>query len=217
MRSSESYRLANNFEKSSHLSRCRLSKGTAECWAIWEIWLRMSFISSVLWTHWHKSCSLYSGKLGAASSGHTKDCLRWSVRCLALCWLEGWQIAINVRHQKRGRFQMGSVCHSPTYGCTGPRSNRKQSQTETAWVPETEPSTGSLQKGISPNWHEKGPVNLHSPVPYTEHPLFPLHLLGVRKSYLTCSGVCFPRTKPPLTLWGQERPKEDQRVMWSGS
>ena len=83
MRSSESYRLVNDLEKSSHLLRCTLSKGTAECWAIWEIWLRVSFISSTLWTHWHQSCSLCSGKLGAASSGHTQDCL--PSRCAVPC------------------------------------------------------------------------------------------------------------------------------------
>lgn len=79
MRSSESYRLANNFEKSSHLFRCRLSKGTAERWAIWEIWLRLSFISSALWTHWHKSRSRCPGKLGSRQLRPPEGLPRW--RC----------------------------------------------------------------------------------------------------------------------------------------
>lgn len=205
MRSSESYRLVNNFEKkkeSRHLLRCRLSKRTAERWAIWEIWSRVPFISSALWTHWHKSCLLCSGKPGAT----------WRTQgmwCQALCWLEGWRRAINTRDQRPGVILGGlGVPLAHWHMCWAVK--QQQAKPHGCCIP----AAGGCSKAHPQTG--KCPTNLRSPAPYTEHPLFPLHFLGVRKSYVTRSGVCFQRAKPPLTRRGQGRPREDQRVTWSG-
>lgn len=208
MRNSKSYRPVNDFEKSSHLFRCRLSKGTAECWAIWEIWLRLSFISSTLWTHWHKSCSLCLGKPGAASCSHAKDCL--PSRCEMPCiMLAGRVAAINVEHGKQEVILDGFVV---LFSHLQMHRTMEQQKANLVWDRQQR-----LQQGTSSSRQERVLQTCTYSLPHTEHPLFLLHLLGVRRSYLTYSGVCFPRTKPPLNPRGQERPKEDQRVMWSGS
>lgn len=107
MRNSESYRLANNFEKSSHLFRCRLSKGTAECWAIWKSGRDcLSFL--VLFELTGKSparCTRGNSELPALATRRTAS--DPGAPCLALCRLEGWWIAINVRDHKQGVISDG--------------------------------------------------------------------------------------------------------------
>lgn len=54
---------------------------------------------------------------------------------------------------------------------------------------------------VHPRPAEEGSVN------HTGHPLLPLHLLSAPKSFLSCSVLRVPRTKPPSTLWGQRKGK----------
>lgn len=196
MRSSKSYRLLNNFEKSSHLFRCRLSKGTAECWAIWEIWFESAF---------HFGCSLNSlAQALLAALRQPRSRQPWPheglppssvLPCVML--LQGNCGGV----RSRGGFWKGSVCCSPPCRCSGPQRNRKQSWTEADCV--------TVQ-----HIRAQGQEGCCKPAPPAPYPV-PLLLVGVRKSDLTCWGVCFPRTKHPLTLRGWGWPKQDQRIPWS--
>lgn len=162
-----------------------------------ETWLRLSFIFSALWTRWHEFCSLYWGNSEPLALATQRTASDQGGRCL-----RGWQIAIDVRQQKRGGgwFLVDSIGHSPAYGCTGLCSTRKQSQTGAAWAAEPEPGSGRLRQGTSPKQQRTGPLSLRLPVLCSGHPLLPLHLLAARKSYLTCSagaGEAKRRPKSP--------------------
>lgn len=200
MRSSESYSQANNFEKSSHLFRCRLSKGTAECWATWAIWLRLSFISGALWTAWHKSCSKLSGKPRAASSGHTRvpQTKVWHSLCPA-----GWTGDSNEWEapEIEGEFRWGGCDVLLFYGCTGSWSHREQSQPGDS-LGDTE--SGKLQSSTPQTCKGRAcELSLTSPAP--------LALAECQKILFDLPRAPCPKDKTPVGSLG---PKEGQSLVW---
>lgn len=162
--------------------------------------LRVPFISGALWTHWHKPCSLHSGNRGAASPGHTKGC-RPAVCCLAWCCCKVTAEASEAggdfrRVRCAARLLMDALDHRETESKAGPR--------QPVWQREV-----AVQ-----HIRTQGQKGCCKPAPPAPYPV-PLLSVGVRKSNLTCWGVCFPRSKHPLTPRGWGWPKQDQRIPWS--
>lgn len=132
MRRRESYRLANNFEKSSHLFRCRVSKGTAECWATWEIWLRLSFLALFELTGTSPALHTQGNQeLPALATRRVPRIKVWDSSVL----LAGRGTAINGRHQKQGVNFDGLGVMLPCFkDALGHGATESKVSLGTAWV-----------------------------------------------------------------------------------
>lgn len=186
-------------KESRHLLRCRLSKRTAERWAIWEIWSRVPFISSALWTHWHKSCSLCSGKPGA--TWRTQG-----VRCWVLCWLEGWRRAINTRDQRPGMILGGlgvplAHWHVLGRGAAASKATRV-----------LHPSSRRLQQGTSPNRQMSYQPALTRALHWASS--VPFALPGCQKILFDSLRGLFPKGKTPTDPAGEARGRPKGYMKW---